>query len=371
MASQISKPGGETPTRSKSSADPGSRPASVYRAQVLAVNTRDYTCDVQYESYPYSTHNDIPWITPYLHQNQGEGIAIMPEVGSTVWVCNPSESGKDAFVLGWTPIQESGTYRAGRELLNPGDIHLSTRDRNFVFLRRGGIVQIGATPVCQRIYIPIRNIIRDFAENYEMTTPAGDLTWEVMRDVDSGDGHQGCLYTLACKEFSDDPNTNPLAVLKMGSHGSGNDTILTLETRDKGGGSVMTSLTISKSGKITWNVQGDFEMNLSGNFTATVSKKVSLKSTGTMTLESQAAFSAKGSTLHAEGGGATLDLNGIAALKGTQVLLADATGIVVIDNGSFTAWVAAVTALLSGPVGAPATKAILPVPLFLSSKVKA
>lgn len=372
MPSNISRPGGETPVRSRSSASTDSGPAYIFRAQVLVVNTRDYTVDVQYESYPYSNHFDIPWMTSYLHQNQGEGVAIMPEVGSTVWVCKPSESGKDAFVLGWTPVQEGGTYRAGRQLLNPGDLHFSTRDGNFVFIRRGGIVQIGATPICQRIYIPIRNIIRDFAENYEMSTPAGDLTWEVLREEDQGDGHRGCLYTLACKEFSDDPNTNPIAVLKIGSHGEGNDNILSLETRDKGGGIIKTSLTISKSGKISWTISDDFILAIKGNVISNIAKKLTVTSSDAMSLESKALLSAKGAQLHAEGGGATLDLSGTAALNGSAVNLGDAIGQVVIDTGNLGAWFMAVTALLTGPPSAPAFKGILPpLVLYKSRKVKA
>lgn len=372
---EIARPGGETPSRSRSAATTDSRPAQIYRAQVLNVNTRDYTVDVQYESYPHSTHFDIPWMTPYLHQNQGEGVAIMPEVGSSVWVCQPSETGRDAFVLGWTPVHEGGTYRGGRELLNPGDIHFSTRDGNFVFLRRGGIVQIGATPVCQRLFIPIRNVIRDFAENYELTTPAGDLTWEVQRTEEQGDGHRACLLTLVCKEFADDPNTNPIVALKMGSHGEGNDTILSMETRDKGGGSVKTSLQISKSGKVKWTVQGDVSMELKGNVSVAISKKMTVTSTQDMSLESKAAVKAKGAELHAFGGGATLDLAGTAALNGSAVNLGDALGSVVVDNGSFATWVAAVTAALTAnptmPPGTPVVKVIIPPVIYKSTKVKA
>jgi hypothetical protein len=370
--SKIARPGGETPTRSKSSASTDSRPAQVFRAQVLNVNTRDYTVDVQYESYPYSTHFDIPWMVPYLHQNQGEGMSVMPEVGSTVWVCLPSESGRDAFVLGWTPVQESGTYRAGRELLNPGDFHFKTRDGNFLFLRRGGIVQLGATPVCQRLYIPIRNIIRDFAENYELSTPAGDLTWTTSRAEDQGNGHQATLFALSCKEFSDDPNKDPLAVLKIGSHGEGNDTILSLETRDKGGGSVKTNLTISKSGKVKWVIQDDVTLDLKGNVTSTIKKKMTVTSTEDMSLESKAEAFLKAVQAHIDGGGSKLDLSASAAsLNAPQVNLGDALFPVAVAHPSFVAWIQAVTALLTGPPTAIAFRGILPPVVFQSSKVKA
>jgi hypothetical protein len=295
----------------------------------------------------------------------------MPEVGSTVWVCKPSESGRDAFVLGWTPVQEDGSYRGGRVTVNPGDIHLSTRDGNFLFLRRGGIVQVGATQVCQRLYIPIRNIIRDFAENYELSTPAGDLTWEVMREDEQGDGHRGCLYTLACKEFADDPNTNPLAVFKIGSHGEGDDTILSLQTRDRGGGTVMTNLTINKSGDISWTVKGDVSLAIKGNVTTAIDKKLTLTSKEDMKLETLANLMAKGAQVHVDGGGAKLDLTGAAALNGTAVDLGDAMFKVVVAHPSLVAWFQAVTALLTGPPSAIAFKGVLPPLIFQSTKVKA
>lgn len=372
MAKTIARPGGETPTRSKSAASTDSRPAQVFRAQVVNVNTRDYTVDVVYESHPHSNHHDIPWMVPYLHQNQGEGVAVMPEVGSTVWVCLPSESGKDAFVLGWTPIPEGGTYRAGRELLNPGDLRFGTRDGNFVFLRRGGIVQIGATAVCQRIYIPIRNIIRDFAENYELSTPAGDLTWQTSRAEDQGDGHRATLFTLGCKEFSDDPNQDPLAVLKIGSHGEGNDTILSLETRDKGGGSVKTSFTISKSGKVKWTVQDDVTLELKGNVTTSIAKKMTVSAQQDLSLESAAQAFLKAAQVHLSAGGSTLDLtSAVAALNGSVVNLGDALFPVVVAHPSFVAWIQAVTALLTGPPSAVAFRGILPPVVFQSRNVKA
>lgn len=343
----------------------------VFKAQVLNVNTRDFTVDVVYESYPYSSHYDIPFMAPYVHQHQGEGLNFMPEVGSTCWVCTPSESGSDSFVLGWMPVAEDGSYRAGRELLNPGDIHLSTRDKNFVFLRRGGIVQVGASPICQRLYIPIRNVIRDLAENYELTTPAGDLNWTVLRAEDQGDGHVGTFFSLACHEFADDPITNPLALLKIGSHGEGDTTILSLVTRDRGGGSVKTRLTVSKTGTVDWQVQEDFTLDVTGSLTARIQEQMTVTSTQDMSFETQAALTAKGVSVHVEGTGATLDLQSIAALNGTVVNLGDALFPVMVAHPTVVAFINAVWALLNGPVGVPATKGILPLPQFMSTKVKA
>lgn len=373
MPPKIARPGGEAPSRSISAASASSGAAAVHRAQVLGVNTRDFTVDVRMEAYPYSTHFDIPFMVPYVHQAQGEGVNFIPEVGSTCWVCSPSETDRDSFVLGWTTVNEDGTYRGGRELLNPGDLYFSTRDGNFLAIRRGGIVQIGATPICQRVFVPIRNIIRDFAENYELSTPAGDLTWHVNRTEEQGDGHRGCLFSLAAKEFSDDPNADPVAVLKIGSHGDGKDTILTLETRDRGGGTVKTTLEISKEGTIKWVIKKDLTLEIDGDYKTTVKGKMTTTSDQDMTLESKLAMLLKGLSLRAEGGGAYLDLaSAVAALNGAQVNLGDAAGPVMIETGAFAAWAAAVTALLNGLPGSIAFKGILPpLTLYTSTKVKA
>ena len=277
-------------------------------------------------------------------------------------------------MLGWTPVHEQGSYRAGRDLLNPGDLHFSTRDGNFLYLRRGGIVQIGATPVCQRLFIPIRNIIRDFAENYELGTPGGDLTWLVNRTDEQGDGHRGTLFTLAAKEFADDPNKDPVAVLKMGSHGEGNTTILSLETRDKGGGSVKTKLEISKSGEVKWVLEKDLTLEIKGDYKTTVKGKMTTTADGEMSFESKASLKGKAPAITLDGGGAKVELSGVASINGSAVNIGDATFPVVVDSPSFKTWVMAVTAALNGPPGPPIPVFKVPVPPpapYISTKAKA
>lgn len=362
------------PKRSKSTAESAAtlQGALVERARVVTVNIRDYVCDVTTE-FTHKNRFDIPFMTPYCNQEQGEGINFMPEVGSMCWICHPSEGGRDAFIMGWTMVDEGGAYRGGRELLNPGDLHFSTRDGNFVFLRRGGIVQIGSTPVCQRIYLPIRNIMQDFAENYEMHTPAGDLTWTVAREEEDADGHQMCTYTLAVKEFADDPNEDLVGVLKFGSHGEGNETILSLVTRDKGGGAVQACLEINKAGEVTWNVkkftfknEGDHEMTILGLFTLMV--------TGAIDITSSAALTAAASSMSFSAGGTTLALGGSgAAMDGAAVNLGLAAFPALRASPDMVAWIGTVTALLLGPPSPPipAMKGpIVPPVLHTSEKVK-
>jgi len=344
--------------RSSSTATTDLRDVSVYRGRVVNVNIRDYTVDTRMEAAPYTVKFDIPFISPYVNQNQGEGINWMPEVGSVCWVCEPSEDGRESFVLGWSVVDEGGSYRGGRSLLNPGDIELKTRDLNFVTLRRGGIVQIGSTPICQRIFLPIRNVMQDFAENYELHTPAGDLTWQVQRKDEDSDGHQKCLYQIAAKEFADDSNDKTVALLKIGSHGDGDKTILTLQTRDKGGGDVKIGLTFDKDGNVNWTMEKNYSLVLnSGDLTLQAKQgKVSVSSNKAMSLDSQDSMD-----LHSTKamGVKTDDAMTIQAmqklvLKGTAGIDIDLAQWPVLRNSpDFIQFIAAVAAQLGTPVTTP------------------
>ncbi len=355
-------------------------PARIQRGRVITVNTRDYTVDVRQEFQPYGAFFDVPFGVPYVHQAQGEGINFMPEVGATCWICQPSEDGRDAFVLSWTTVDEDSSYRGGRPLLNPGDIHLSTRDGNFVSIRRGGVVQIGSTTICQRVFIPIRNTIQDFAENYYLQTPGGDLTWLVARTEEQGDGHQGTAFTLAAKEFADDPNKDPIALLKIGSHGEGNPTILTLQTRDKGGGTVKTSLEYTKDGELKWKMQ-KATLNIEGDLIATIKGMMTINATGNLTLASKAAATLQGATAALVGGAVQMAVGGAGAgMTGTSAgkpfkLSDDAQFPVMRWSPDMAAFVAQVVAALGGPTpGVPAVRvgpSLLPPTQQINPKVKA
>jgi hypothetical protein len=342
--------------RSSSQAHTDFRDVAIYRARIVNVNIRDFTVDTRMEAAPYTNKFDIPFMSPYVSQSQGEGINWMPEVGSMCWVCEPSEDGREAFVMGWTIVDEGGSYRGGRTLLNPGDIELKTKDQNFLLLRRGGIVQIGSTPVCQRVFLPIRNIMQDFAENYELHTPAGDFTWQVMRKDEDSDGHQKCLYQIAAKEFADDSNNDTVALIKIGSHGDGDKTILTLQTRDKGGGDVKVSLTWDKDGNVIWQMEKNLSLTLnSGDFSLEAKGgQVSLKSNKAMSLDSSDSadfHSSKAMSLKSDDA-LTVQAAQKLTLKGNAgVDISDAQWPVLRNSPDFIAWINAVTTQLA--TGAP------------------
>ena len=177
-------------------------PAKIERARVIDVDISTYTLTVA-TAFAKKPMTAIPFATPYQHFNNGEGIYFMPEVGSLCWLCEPSD-GSVPFVLAWCSAQDEADFTARKQQLNPGDIYLGTRDENFLILRRGGVVEIGATGICQRIFMPVNNTINDFCENYNLHSLGGDLEWTIKRDENTTDGTRPALLGLYAKEFADD-----------------------------------------------------------------------------------------------------------------------------------------------------------------------
>lgn len=171
---------------------------------------------------------DVQWSSPYMHFAKGEGINFMPEVGAICKVCMPSDGtpfimcfvttfererpadGQDSETTlhpDSTESQESPaevTFRSGRAKMEQGDIHLSTRDGNALWLHRGGVVELGANGITKRFYIPLLNTIRDVCENYDMVSLAGEMSWTVSRDDRNASGDAEAAFTLASRNFAQD-----------------------------------------------------------------------------------------------------------------------------------------------------------------------
>ncbi len=320
--------------------------ALVERARIVNVNIRDYTVDITTE-FSFKNKFDIPIMTSYCNQINGEGLNFLPEVGATCWICTPSEDGREAFVLGFTMVDEGGSYRGGREILNPGDINFTTRDGNFCSLRRGGVVQIGSTSICQRVFIPIRNVIQDFAENYELHTPSGDLTWKVARKDEDSDGHQMCLFSLATKEFADDPNDKTIGLLRMGSHGQGNDTIFSLLTLDKGGGTSQVTIQIDKSGQLQMTMN-KLNVNIQGDLSLVATGKASIQFTGEIDLQTMAALQITASTIALTAGNMQLALSSAGGTVSGPMIFADGKFPALRASPDLLAWMGVVSATLMG-----------------------
>lgn len=192
-------------------------------ATIVDVNRRTWTVSVE-TTHSAKTVNDIQCLSPYLHYVGGAGVHHLPEVGAKCMIAWPSDN-SPPFVLGYIgaarvimsddggPLRSTAdpegstddvSFDSGRPELNPGDVALTTRDGNMVILRRGGVIQIGATPVAQRLYIPILNYIKDFCENYDLTTMGGELSWTVGRVEEDPGANAPVRYTLLVNEFAQD-----------------------------------------------------------------------------------------------------------------------------------------------------------------------
>jgi hypothetical protein len=216
---------------------------------VVSVNPTEMTVS-WVSQYSGRYQDNVQIMSPYFHYYNGEGLTCVPEPGAVAVICWPTD-GDHPFIVGYlsapelenaktadlqaatqnpdvksssdlkaptstnskgttTPQETPGevTYRGGRPILNPGDILLQGRDENFIILRRGGVLQIGATNICQRVYIPIRNFIRDFCENWETTTAAGTLSWTVKRQENDPAGNAPTEFELLAREFAQDKNAS-------------------------------------------------------------------------------------------------------------------------------------------------------------------
>jgi hypothetical protein len=256
-------------------------PALISKARVLDVDVSTYTLTVA-TAFSKKPMSGISFATPYQHFVNGEGIYFMPEVGSLCWLCEPSDNCMP-FVLAWGAAQDEADYTARKLNLNPGDIVLATRDENFMILRRGGVVEIGANGLCQRLFLPVNNTIKDFCENYALKTLGGDLEWSIARQEDTKDGKRPALLKVLAKEFANDPS--PIADLEIGSHGEQDKTILKLVIRDKSAGSQMIALSMTKEGDVTWEVKRNLSQKIEGDMVTEVSGKDTLKVGKTLTVE--------------------------------------------------------------------------------------
>lgn len=171
---------------------------------IVDIDLRRWTVDIG------TQHSDkqlfgVPWLSPYLHPENGEGFHLVPELGAQCLVCTPSDGENSPFIIGYLPVPKGDAYRSNRINMNPGDMGMYTRDGNFMLVRRGGVVQIGATQIAQRMYIPVNNLIRDFAENYSLTTFGGELVWETDRQA-TKNNQTPTRYVLRAKQYAEEAN---------------------------------------------------------------------------------------------------------------------------------------------------------------------
>lgn len=306
------------------------RPAYIETVRIFNTNIEDYSVDCISE-HGSKRFFDVQVMTPYFHFTNGEGIFVMPEVGALAWLCVPSGGRMaPAFLLGFqAPFDETDiNYRSGRPNLNPGDIMLRTRDENFIALRRGGVVQIGSTSIAQRLYVPIRNFIKDFCENYRLVTFAGEMFWETDRNDQTKEGDAPTKLYLKVKQKANDPQH--IADLTIGSHGE--EDPLTMELTIWSDGTdereAKVQLQITNEGDVIWNLEKDWTQNVTGNHSTTVGGDYSVGVEGTATVSSQG-----DATVESAGGNVTVSGSANADMTAGSVATVDGP-VVKLGSGA-------------------------------------
>lgn len=173
----------------------GSLPAYIHEARIIDVNLTNWTIDC-HSIFDQKVFLDVQVASPYMHPNRGEGFYIVPEVGAKCLLALPSD-GPPPFILGFimpmetnqAQIRKEGdppeqpvsgaTFAGGRKRPKPGDIVVTGRDGNFMRLHRGGVLELGATQLAQRIYIPLGNLVTDISQNYNHFNSGGSINWGV------------------------------------------------------------------------------------------------------------------------------------------------------------------------------------------------
>jgi len=255
-------------------------------AQIVNLNPPLYSVDFVTE-HSMRYYGDVPFASPYMHHFFGEGVYIMPEVGAKCWVCWPSD-GTHPFVLAYAPPDGEEGWRATRKDLNPGDIHLSTRDGNGMTIRRGGVVQVMASALSQRLYFPLRRLIRDVCANYELRAFGGEMTWLVERPEKNEDGDKTTTLLVHAKEKATDPN--PVCTLSLGHDPDDADVALSLGIFADGGDSpsLNAEMTVKHNGEVSWSIQDSFKV--------AAAKDIELVAQENATVEAQQEAMLKGGT---------------------------------------------------------------------------
>jgi hypothetical protein len=310
----------------------GHEAGRIVQGKVTNYNLTKWTVDIVGQ-FDRTRYFNIQVSSPYLHHSNGEGMYVIPEVNATVMVCIPSDSAAPfviCFVMAAETVDASApdapqgtsshgapaanptdsSYAGGRPPANPGDIWLRTRDNNFVVLRRGGVLQVGATQLAQRIYIPLNNQIIDISQNYEHNNAGGTVAWGIQTGPSITQYPATFMQTF--RVFANDAAadikvasgyvTNPIpepdggvnlatAGVGAGDDGKGSNPIVYEVTVSPKGFNTQTGEALSGAGaasvmKFTFDRQGNGLTRFAGNFYFQVTEALTFDVAGNITMKS-------------------------------------------------------------------------------------
>lgn len=360
-------------------------PVWIEKATITDIDLKNFTVDAltDYESKPFS---NLQLAMPYFHTYNGEGIFAMPEVGSTCLICQPSDD-DTPFVLaflgsfelegakqdnledkagdggvedeelsppssttstGSTSAKSSGaSSRAGRPYMNPGDIMFRTRDENFIALRRGGVIQVASTPTCQTIYVPLKNFLRHFAENYGITTPGGELEWTVQRQENDPGGEAPILYRLTLRDKAQNDKAD--VQIKMGHVDDDVRYEIVVApsaiTASDGevSGTPKLRLLIDKDGNQSLDMRGSLEQVVDQNRSTTIKGSDTLAVTGSRSLSAQSILQTAKAAHILRAASSTETITGMKTIKAQMVALGPSPSSSAVLGEVLVAWLSAHT----------------------------
>jgi hypothetical protein len=258
----------------------------------------------------------------------------MPEVGALVWLAMPSDN-TPPFILGYrsapgelvstdgrplrtdTELEGSATdftYRSHRLELNPGDQAWTGRDGNYMILRRGGVVQVGATPVAQRLYLPVLNYIKDFAENYTLDTFAGDVRWTVEREESDPAGQAAGQWLMHVNGYAQDQYAS-VRIRHMALQDPGD------ETRGAWDVVVAPNAINRDTGEVTSAVYTLLVATDGGKTEVMAARKVTVKGNDELVVEGDLSVDVTGTATIASRGDLSVSSRGTATVAGRRVLV--------------------------------------------------
>lgn len=194
---------------------------AVFKGKVISTDPVRWTATVVDEDN--GVHQDVA-INPAYITSGGSGSFVLPEVNSLVWLMRPSTA-RTPFILasataprqidGGDDEEDPNDFRQNRPVLGEGDHMIASTDEGgFVIARASGVIEIGSSQFAKRFYIPLRNTIRDFFENYLQHAAGGTFSWEARREDDQhGTDRTPTEWKLDIKEFAED---GPLIKVRMG-----------------------------------------------------------------------------------------------------------------------------------------------------------
>lgn len=177
--------------------------STIEQARVVSVDPDRWTMVVRTTTHG-KTIGDVPILSIYLHQSNGEGIHYMPEPGCIVYIARPSDADAACIPLLFGGAADGkASYRANRSSMNPGDISLHTRDDNGIRIKRGGTTEVSSSPLAKTVYTYYNNAVTNIAENFHVKSLGSNIEVETDLPEENDQGKFGSRITLRSREFVD------------------------------------------------------------------------------------------------------------------------------------------------------------------------